>query len=74
MALRARVGVSSRSGAGRTAPQTYEGTMSGYGATRADSVGYAPPSPKRPGVAYNSSLKAFMPTQSVKTDPNASNT
>lgn len=71
MAMRARVGVSSRSGGRASAPQTYEGTMSGYGATRADSVGYAPPSPKRPGIAYNSSLKAFMPTQTAKTDPNA---
>lgn len=71
MAMRARVGVSSRSGGPRTAPQTYEGTMSGYGSTRPESVGYTPPSPKRPGVAYNSSLKAFMPTQTAKTDPNA---
>lgn len=45
--------------------------MSGYGSTRPESVGYTPPSPKRPGVAYNSSLKAFMPTQTAKTDPNA---
>lgn len=71
VAPRARVGVSSRPGDRPVASQTYQGTMSGYGATRSDSVGFNPPAPKRPGIAYNSSLKAFMPTQTTKTDPNA---
>lgn len=42
--------------------QTYDGTMSGYGATRGDSVGAAPTYP----YAYKAqSLKAFRKYQQV---------
>lgn len=66
MVGRVRVGSSSRGG-GRpsSAPvQTYEGTMSGYGATRADSVGFTPRSPK----AYSAvpSDKAFTKIAQLK--------
>ena len=45
MPTRVRVGSTRPGAASAQPPQTYEGTTSGYGATRGDSVGYNPRNP-----------------------------
>lgn len=54
---------SASSGDEGTAQQTYEGTTSGYGPTRGESVGYTPRSPK----AYSKARIAYGKNQEERT-------